>query len=302
MMRSVLCCLLCLGACVVDEIPREAVDDTGEVEQDITQGNLIPTDHQWAVRLEIDNGPGVGNSQCSGVVMTAHYVLTAAHCVYESIVAFGTYEDNRIQIREQAWDATLTTPVVFPASGSGFGGARFYRHSSWVPGIDTASNAAYDIAVIKLDDDGIASAQRARFWSDARNPWDNYSTVTIAGFGRGSYGYLPDCEGTDPFEHKGLMGYFSWAGTKVTQYAQATSNQSTPCLGDSGGPWWVQRGSYDLVTSVHSSSDEVINGLSTGSLIKPKWQWILDKAVQAGLPLSCTESTSSGYYFKRCTD
>lgn len=276
-----------VGACAFDDLEIE------HLENEITYGQYIPLDHKFAVKLEIDTADGV--TTCTGVILSEHWILTAAHCLDDAIADEGTYANDRLVVRYQSWNSGFPVIAIYGTGTSG--AASLYPHPSWSGG-----NAAYDFGLVRLYASGISSPDKARIWYDADNPWDSSDFLYIAGFGRGTFGtYVSSCAQALN-DGKGRWGDFEFTGSQNSQYGQATSIYSTPCAGDSGGPWWTFRGSYDLVTHIHSSSSEVVGGIAQGSMIRPKWQWVIDTSVAKGIPLSCPTYSTGGYQYKRCTE
>ncbi len=293
-MISTLSCLGLVTGCAMDDLAEEDLEQIGEVEEEVTQGQLIPTNQQWAVKLRIDEEPGFVRT-CSGVVLSEHWVLTAAHCVESAIDLWGVYEADRLVIQEQAWDGDLTTPTVYGAGTEG--AASFYLHP------DYDGSRRDDIALVRLYHAGIADVQKGRFWYDQRAPWSSSASLSIAGFGRGSFSYVDECDDVS-VDGRGRYGNFTWDEYKNSWEAQAVSDQSVTCQGDAGGPWWVRRGSRDLVVAVQSGTDETIWGEATGTMVgKLRWQWITDTASAKGIPLSCPQyQTTDGYIYKVCSE
>jgi hypothetical protein len=159
---------------------------------------------------------------CSGVVVSPHVVLTAAHCLVgdgERFVAMGS-----------AWDPARAVRV-----------ARAIRHPDFIDGVPD-------------DDLGVVVAEQAlavtptTLASAALQARDVGGEVRIVGFGRSSA-----TDGSLAEKRTGTARIADLAGLSL----RLEPNPSNPCHGDSGGPVFMKgpAGAEALVAIVSSGDD-----------------------------------------------
>lgn len=288
------CAMMAMGCAFdADEFGEDGVT-VEEASLPVTKGQKIG-DASFTVHLYFPNTDG----RCSGVIVAENWILTAAHCLEDEYLTYGTYEAGRMYIRVQR---LLSKPNIY-GSATSLQPASVYLHPSYT------GSADYDVGLVRLYGTGLSGTvgtdwMRARFWDDSRWPWDSSSSVWIAGYGDGSWeSGGDDCSEADPLiDNPGRYEEFSWTGTKTSLYAQATSPYRTTCEGDSGGAWYVFRGSYYLTVASHVSSTQVHGGKSTGSMVRSKLQWIKNTAAGTSVPLTCTLHSTGGWYFTYCVN
>jgi hypothetical protein len=245
-------------------------------------------------------------NSCSGIALTDHWILTAAHCLddlddapFELSICSGTCD---IELDDDDRD------VLYDGTGQRF------MHPDW-GGLGSFSTD--DTGLIKLHGSGMRGAPRGRFYSDERTPWyDPYPASVpledrmfhIIGYGWGSD---PGGDGCDEDHTDGLTlgvkriaeGLHFLARDYPNAAVQSGGGYTGACGGDSGTPWFLERGGKRLAFATHSAHEDTAWwDDSKASLIPRKWDWILSTTAAAGLPIECQTYQAGGYDYEMCED
>jgi hypothetical protein len=219
-----------------------------------------------------------GPHGCTGVALSRHWVITAAHCYDGSP---GTYNTS---VRTGTFPDQMTTQYN--------GAVDVYIHPSYVNDDDAWSPAAWDIALVRLRNGGMAAFTGAKVYSGPETPWTSRGPLLdIIGYGWGSdAGGRTECTNDDNLEF-GVKrrAHFAFSGSGVASWqgVDAYSTQRTVCHGDSGGPWVLVRNDQDYLVGLSSRSYFMSNHSSAAVRVDPKMQWVQDIANFVTPGLSC---------------
>ncbi len=269
-------------ASVVGLLPATAAANSGTVVTRNTQETA------WPSIVELSMTYGNVSSRCTGSIIDAHVVLTAAHCVDDWI---DTDNDKVLENIELDSVTIQTSPVTQNIGNFGTpqpdGQVRSGRgvalHPTWRP-TNPISQRGVDLAVVMLDRGVIAPADPLA----ERNP-DVSDIVWIAGWG------LENAEApSDDQLRDGRMVRADSCPSSTSQTTQFCFDEWTAmaCYGDSGGPvaWFdAEAGGYRLVgvmNSVTSCSVDDIDADNPRQLIAARVtgtnrQWIDAVVVEA---------------------
>lgn len=288
MMKRALTFLLLLASssCVVEEDTAIATSPlTGSPETNELLSTVFlsfPVPNQTTVHL------------CTGIALTDHWIITAAHC----------FESGPTSVTVTSEDPVTGQAVTLYNGES----ATFYRN----PGYDEnifGLDGSDDIALVQLEGAGMAAQfPRGELYVDERHPWvgsgvgDDQRFAFVA-YGNGSDPGGPACD--EPGLDYGIKRISEDNYIKPFQFeaeAVVTANGDTAiCHGDSGGPWLLTRGGRRLAFAV--SSYFGIYHEAVGTLIPPKLDWIEQATAAAGAPIECFDRfTSNGYRYRTCED
>jgi secreted trypsin-like serine protease len=210
------------------------------------------------------------NGLCSGLVLSQHFILTAAHCLEGA--------------------DTLPNLAVVYASPTGAnrlvysGPAELRKHPSFYA-VNPWEGA--DIGIISLQaPQGIdlTLTDRAEIFADAFSPWCSRGLVTrsfsIVGWGLGSNpGGTTSCS-TSSLGLKRLGSGFTVDDDQCGHAyltAEEPTNGTHRCPGDSGAPWLLRRPTRWVALAVHhGQSWQPFDIYITGTAIMPFVQWIED--------------------------
>jgi hypothetical protein len=180
-----------------------------------------------AISLGDISGGTLTRSYCSGVIVSPHTIITAAHCLAGKdpttiMVLFGPNGNTTTVMR---LGAESHIPDQYQAYG------------------DQLPNAKnnYDIGVLKFSGDLPEGFQPAVLESTELNASNNGSTFTIAGFGLPHTGELSECNVTL------LNSDFS-----NSEFELSSSLSCTPDGGDSGGPDFRIQGKKVILFGLHN--------------------------------------------------
>ena len=289
---------LALVSCAADLEDEPDVERDDQALTNSPRTTLAPE----VVRLRLNDGSGNPTS-CTGVAITQHIVITAAHCLDGQ----PEHGDNRVQISYYA-NENSGGRRVYP-DGTGFGRASYYRH----PQYDSGPIVHHDFAFIRLYDGGMSVFAPAPLYVDAREPWDEGSAephrVVVFGTGKGSeVGESSDCDDATSTGYKRRGGRF-WldrdGGNGLDQKMQVSmSDGQDLCPGDSGGAWTLRRGGMFMTFALSSyRTPDWYYGHAYGAGTRRHWQWLQDRAAGVGAPIRCPRTEASdGYLYMTCYD
>jgi Trypsin len=264
----------------------------------------------FAVRL-IFLDPEVEFTDCTGVVLSRHWVVTAAHCVRFMVAQYGVYAPDRLTIRYGA-DGTDGRAESYTR-----GDASYYIHPDYSGDDDDLGD---DFALVRLYGDGMSAYTRARIMAETSDCFFNggdIESVWIAGYGlgtdpgdggdcpssgsgykrSGAFAFLPNC---------GAIPFHGWSpGAPFVRELVVDSGSRIACAGDSGGPIYARYNGRDVVAGLFAGSrfDPFGSDTQRGPSIRRRLDWILETSVTSGLPLECTPFiTDVGPDYWSCRD
>ncbi|XP_060776831.1 elastase-1-like [Neoarius graeffei] len=218
--------LTCIGLISATALPEQVVENEGSGKV-VGGSNARPNTWQWQVSLQMDNwGTGYFAHICGGSLVSANYVMTAAHCILDLDVrkykvVLGEYDLSKPEGREQVYGVT-----------------RIVVHPGWTEDLANGN----DIALMKLD----SLAYSNGYVSIAELPYSgqilpNGFTCYITGWGLlATGGYMPDLLQEAPI---GVVDYsvcstYEWWGSvvKKSMVCAGGDGLTAGCQGDSGGP------------------------------------------------------------------
>jgi hypothetical protein len=294
---------LMLAACVDSDL------DEPELGTELAEISNAPSTavNRDSIQPEFMSG-GSYKGPCTGLALSRHWVITAAHCVEQ--FPMGVRVAGALKLRATS-SSDGTTYQIYGQSG-GYADARFFRHPNWSGG---GTDKNDDLALIRLYGSGIMDSTysyRGNVYWDNREPWDvgsnEFRFFFVAGYGYGSPdGSSVNCPSNGQyvkrlgmFDLDPSIGYYN--GNLVAK--ARTSYQSDICGGDSGAPYLLLRGGRYMSFAVHSGNSPTAEngGYEFGTLIRPKMAWIESTASAAGVPLVCSNAVAGGYTYRSCTE
>ncbi|WP_073755050.1 S1 family peptidase [Streptomyces sp. CB03234] len=182
--------------------------------QAITGGNAV-TDDSFDFVAHVIHTPS-GNS-CTGTLITASRVLTAAHCV-------GGVSNA------QASDMAVRVGINVRGTGGQ------YRRASWIWSYPTYKGAHNDVAVLRLEAPvtGVKTvplahgSMRTRWDGQSGGPFTRYDDGIAVGWGVNGAGALPN--------RLQFRGVYIKPAQKDRDGLKMIPTDGGPCRGDSGGP------------------------------------------------------------------
>jgi hypothetical protein len=297
---AVLLSIVWMGACDDPTAPEG-------VSPDVPEPQHVTASHggsaHYAVRLLL--GPSSDRRSCTGVVLTRHWVMTAAHCVRGLPVSSNATTVRRGDI------ATSTSAEVFN------GLASYYTHPEY-SGRD--SDMGDDFALILLYGGGMSAYTSARIMGESSYGYlvpgeIGYAWIAGYGHGTGSGGSSSCSNGlgvkrTGNFKvYLNSRGYgfdspgTHWSpGSPFINQMKLRFGHHRPCDGDSGAPIYftypIRAYGFefegDVVAGLWAGTVDipVIEQLHKGPSIRRRLQWIIDKTIQKTPRIYCTPGYS----------
>ncbi|WP_437571658.1 trypsin-like serine protease [Sorangium sp. So ce542] len=255
-----------------DELEIEGEGEVSEAPQPLTDSPAT-TAEPWIVNLAFT---GIG-ARCTASVLTAHWLLTAAHCV--DSLSTGALTTVSVSTRNSAGS------VVNVYTGN----ARTYQHTFYDSGI--TPDVDNDIAIVRLTGAtgvNLSVTGTARLFGYT-SPWTSTSTsdreFSIIGYGLSG----PACAGSDTTKRIATGFVMDKEGFDVRKIMSPYASKHT-CDGDSGAPWLLTRNGVRSILGVHSGryydvSSRVMK--QQAALLPPKRTWMYETSKNTGLMLDC---------------
>ena len=176
------------------------------------------------VLLNMKDANGLQSGSCSGTVIAAHAVLTAAHCL----------------------TAATASIKVFPGTGSELTAQSFARHPSY----NDSNNTSFDVGVVLTSDDIGRPAVPLLLSRDARVG----ETAVIAGWGKDQNQVAATLRAGSAVVT---------AVSSLLVQTEFTNTFSSTCQGDSGGPLLLQEAGTWSVAAVISANSTLACSFGT---------------------------------------
>lgn len=305
--KAALVCGFCLSlasaGCGTGSDEQEAIGEHGWEQPPEAAQEVGLTDHELAVKAELDREIGgsnavtigvpdgsvhrevvdLGTLGCTGEVISERYIVTAGHCV-DSQIGFPGAQEGSLSLTVYYSSNGTTKTLVY--SGS----ARAAVMPEYISAfIFPCSYPQYDIALIKLNSD-MSTYFRTRLHLI---PFAMLDSQEISGWGKhnGGSGGVSRAMGFASVDSFGGDGYIRLNGL------------SHGDSGDSGGGYFIRPSSDSstrVMTGVHSCHG---GAESEGPLISMRRTWLHDRATAWGRPFTCNSTTLAGIpYEYACTD
>jgi secreted trypsin-like serine protease len=269
-----------------DEVTTETI---GESRLPVTRAAIssVPSSAVRLIFLDV-----IGN--CTGVVLSRHWLLTAAHCVWDAVAQNGVFEANRLTIR---WGQNGTGTGIDIYNN---GAAAYWIHPDYS---GDEGDLGDDLALVRLYGSGMTVVSRALIMGETDRCFA-FSASSIgppkaAGYGlgtnpdgsgscssgqsgwkrSGTFFIPPNCFGTQP----------PWSPrSPFVRELIFDAQDREICGGDSGGPIYFQYDGRVIVAGLIAGTSTLL-GADThhGPSIRRKLDWILDKSIDVGIPLDC---------------
>lgn len=267
------------------EMADEEGTNVGEDSYPITEapiGNAPP----FAVRLLFLDAGG----NCTGVVISQHWLVTAAHCVRDAVNNFGIFNNSRLTIRYGS-NGTSTGTASYSS-----GAASYYIHPDYSGDDDDLED---DFALVRLYGSGMSVYTRSRIMGETDSCFfpSSISNPRIAGYGSGTDpGGGGDCPSTGSgwkrsgaFATLNNCGLTKWSPrSPFIRQIMVGSGTRIPCSGDSGGPIYFHYDGLDIVAGLHAGTrSDPFSDNQSGPSIRRRLEWIIDKSIDDGIPLDC---------------
>lgn len=233
----------------------------------------LTADLDWVVRIVFAR-----EHYCTGFVLSEHWLLTAGHCVEE------TLPDEHVQVSQRVFgDETLLYE----------GPAELIVHPEYDSGADL-THRWNDVALVRLREGAVDADERARLAGlgcscveDAQAQGNLYAV----GYGHEPdpvTGFCSDVLGSkkryDGFVFRQVLGPLADDPRGVELYGR----EDALCGGDSGAPIMFDREGIPHVFAVFSGK-AVMRAIFYGSLLGPKISWLGEATGLTDVPLQCVD-------------
>jgi secreted trypsin-like serine protease len=254
----------------------------------------IRDEPEAAVRLEFLD-PGVEYGSCTGVVISKHWLITAAHCVRDAIAKHGVHKAGRLTIRYGV-DGRDGGAESYTN-----GGASFYMH----PSFDGSNgDVGDDFALIRLHGNGMSVFSKATIMgeTDACFTPSSIGHPRVTGYGIGtprsggkacsdSPNKADGWKRSGQFKSRGMCGVnnIGWSpGAPARTVVTVDSSERTACSGDSGGPIYFKYDGREIIAALFAANVTVLlNDSQRGPSIRRKLQWMIDTSEDEHPALVC---------------
>jgi secreted trypsin-like serine protease len=225
----------------------DALGQTADASIAIVNGVDCSSARSAVVLLNIRDRDGFGLGSCSGTIIAPRAVLTAAHCL----------------------DEAAAIVRIWLGSGSEIPAQSFEFHPSYRPN----SATALDVGIVRMGEDLPRTPIPLLTSRDARVG----ETAVLAGWGRD--------ESSVPSTLRAGSATISGVGAVFLE-TQHTTNASSICSGDSGGPLMLQEGGRWAVAGISSAASVATCNTGTNFYVNIRnptvMSYILDLVPEAG--------------------
>jgi hypothetical protein len=261
----------------------------------------VTSDIRWSVELRFDD-----DSVCSGLVLTTHWIVTAAHCL-----AGRSVSTDQVEVLRQGTSGVTTAYPLGPGS--------YYNLPGYGGNGILGSDVADDLGILRLYGNGVRGAYAKIYDGPAAEDPDNWrgadTPFQVAGYGWGSdVGSPKSCDAAGAtigpkrigrFQLTGRTYDHGWFGLGNPVAVEGKILDSKLCGGDSGAPWVFSVNGEYLAFAVHSTSGDVRKHWSDGVwgvLLPRRMKWIIEKAAEKGVPIECHRSESLSTPYRWCRE
>jgi hypothetical protein len=271
------------------------------------------TQMPWSVRLvisRIDSGEGVS---CTGVALSQHWIVTAAHCL----------RDRSKQTDEIEVDLGKGTTPLYAE-----GPASYYNHPDYDHRVVFLGDRGDDVGLVRLYGEGIFPERRAKIYhgEEVEDPsrWKDGARIFFAaGYGFGTEpGGSDDCDAGVPgtkrlgrfkltgnTDDNGTLGFGNPIAVEARNAGFGGVNRL--CEGDSGSPWAFSIGNQPdgekLVFGIFGGngrrSSPTHGNNYWAALLTARMKFVTETTASKGLPISCPiYDRGSIYSYRQCTE